>query len=86
MILHRPSPRRRDLRGSRRKAPRTGLLLASVAAAALIGPGAALAQDADLAARVARLEALVLDQQKRIEAQAPRYAIPFRSGRRCPPP
>ena len=69
MILHRPSPRRRDLRGSRRKAPRTGLLLASVAAAALIGPGAALAQDADLAARVARLEALVLDQQKRIEAQ-----------------
>lgn len=69
MIQHRPSPQQRDLRGARRKGFRTGLLLASVAAAALVGPGAALAQDADLAARVARLEALVLDQQKRIEAQ-----------------
>jgi hypothetical protein len=44
-------------------------LLASVAAAALLSPHSSLAQDADLAARVARLEALVLDQQKRIEAQ-----------------
>lgn len=69
MIQHRPSPRQRDLRGSRRKGYRSNLLLASVAAAALIGPGAAMAQDSDLAARVARLEALVLDQQKRIEAQ-----------------
>ena len=69
MTQHRPSPRQRDWRGSRRKEGRSGLLLASVAVAALIAPGAALAQDADLAARVARLEALVLDQQKRIEAQ-----------------
>lgn len=69
MTQHRPSPQQRAPRGSRRKGPRAGLLLASVAAAALIGPGAALAQDGDLAARVARLEALVLDQQKRIEAQ-----------------
>lgn len=69
MILHRPSPRQRDLRGSRRKGVRSSLLLASVATVALISPAAAFAQDADLAARVARLEALVLDQQKRIEAQ-----------------
>lgn len=69
MIQHRPSPQQRDKRRSRPKGTRAGLLLASVAAAALITPGAALAQDADLAARVARLEALVLDQQKRIEAQ-----------------
>ncbi|MGO4409290.1 MULTISPECIES: transporter [unclassified Brevundimonas] len=68
-MIHRPSPRQRDLHGSRRKGSRLGLLLASVAAAALIGPQSTLAQDADLAARVARLEALVLDQQKRIEAQ-----------------
>lgn len=69
MTQHSPSPRQRALRGSRRKGSRSSLLLASVAAAALISPGAALAQDTDLAARVARLEALVLDQQKRIEAQ-----------------
>ena len=69
MIQHRPSPQQRDLRGSRRKGSRSGLLLATVAAGALLAPGAALAQEADLAARVARLEALVLDQQKRIEAQ-----------------
>lgn len=69
MTQHRPSPQPRDLRSSRRKGPRSSLLLASVAAAALISPGSALAQDGDLAARVARLEALVLDQQKRIEAQ-----------------
>ena len=69
MIQHRPSPRQRDVRGSLRKGPRSGLLLASVAAAALMAPGVALAQDSHLAARVARLEALVLDQQKRIEAQ-----------------
>lgn len=69
MIQHRPSPQQRGLRGARRKGFRTRLLLASVAAAALVAPGAALAQDAELAARVARLEALVLDQQKRIEAQ-----------------
>ena len=69
MILHRPSPQPREMRRSRRKAVKPGLLLASVAAAALLAPGAALAQDADLAARVARLEALILDQQKRIEAQ-----------------
>ncbi|MNU68255.1 hypothetical protein D3C71_576170 [compost metagenome] len=69
MTQHRPSPRQHDLRGARRKGPRAGLLLASVAAAALLSPGLALAQDDDLAARVARLEALVLDQQKRIEAQ-----------------
>jgi hypothetical protein len=69
MIQHRPSPQQRELRGSRRKGSSSGLLLATVAAAALLAPGAALAQEADLAARVARLEALVLDQQKRIEAQ-----------------
>ena len=69
MILHRPSPRQRDQRGSRRKWVRSSLLLASAATVALISPAAAFAQDADLAARVARLEALVLDQQKRIEAQ-----------------
>ncbi|HEY1072225.1 transporter [Brevundimonas sp.] len=69
MIQLRPSPQQRDVRRSRQKGARPGLLLASVAAAALISPTAALAQDADLAARVARLEALVLDQQKRIEAQ-----------------
>lgn len=69
MTQHRPSPRQRDLRGSLQKGSRSSLLLASVAAAALISPGSALAQDGDLAARVARLEALVLDQQKRIEAQ-----------------
>ena len=69
MIPYRPSPQQRDMRRSRLRGSRAGLLLASVAAAALASPGAALAQDADLAARVARLEALVLDQQKRIEAQ-----------------
>lgn len=73
MTLHRPSPRRRAPLGLRRKRPASGLLLASVATAALLGPGAAWAQagaqDGDLAARVARLEALVVEQQKRIEAQ-----------------
>lgn len=42
---------------------------ASVAAVALLAPCAALAQDEDLVARVARLEALIADQQRRIEAQ-----------------
>ena len=35
----------------------------------VLAPGAALAQDEELAARVARLEALVIEQQRRIEAQ-----------------
>ncbi|AYG96257.1 transporter [Brevundimonas naejangsanensis] len=45
------------------------MLRASVAAVALLAPSAVLAQDEDLAARVARLEALILEQQRRIEAQ-----------------
>ena len=69
MILHRFSPRQHAVRDSRRRASRTPLLLATVAVSALVGPGVALAQDGDLAARVARLEALVVEQQKRIEAQ-----------------
>lgn len=68
MTQHRPSPRRRAPRGALANG-RSGLLLATVAAGALLGPGAAWAQDGDLAARVARLEALVVEQQKRIEAQ-----------------
>lgn len=61
-------PSRRPLAPDRRQ-PALRLLGASVAAAALLSPCAALAQDEDLATRVARLEALIVEQQRRIEAQ-----------------
>lgn len=63
-------------RSAVRRGPRTARLWgASVAIVALLAPGAAFArsqddaQDGDLAARVARLEALIVEQQRRIEAQ-----------------
>lgn len=55
--------------GPDRRRPALRLFGASVAVAALLAPCAALAQEEDLAARVARLEALIAAQQKRIEAQ-----------------
>ncbi|MCZ4109267.1 transporter [Brevundimonas diminuta] len=65
----RPRPPLSPHQSPRRAGSALRLIGASVAVAALLAPGAALAQDEELAARVARLEALVIEQQRRIEAQ-----------------